>query len=247
MLALPDRLVRALLDAVPARELAPPRPKPAPVFDEKAALAQTSISIDVMANMILSGLAGHDPSYIRLAIGWPGECCRFEGPFDYIGYDGGGGIGSGPGMAVGAAMALRGSGRLPVAILGDGDYLMGLTALWTGVHHKVPLLVIVANNQSFFNDELHQERVARQRDRPVENRSIGLRMSDPPLDLAVLAQGQGAMGLGPVKTPADLKTTLAAAVDKVRAGATCVVDVHVAPEYARATSDALLRQIPSGR
>ena len=42
-------------------------------------------------------------------------------------------MGSGPGMAVGAALALNGSGRLPVAILGDGDYLMGVTALWTAV------------------------------------------------------------------------------------------------------------------
>jgi thiamine pyrophosphate-dependent acetolactate synthase large subunit-like protein len=63
-------------------------------------------------------------------------------------------------MTVGAALALRGSGRLPVAVLGDGDYLMGLTALWTGVHYRIPLLIVVSNNQSFFNDELHQERMA---------------------------------------------------------------------------------------
>ena len=99
-------------------------------------------------------------------------------------------------MAVGAALALRGSGRLPVAVLGDGDYLMGLTALWTGVHYRVPVLIVVANNQSFFNDELHQERIARMRGRPVENRSVGLRMSDPPFDLALLARGQGASASG---------------------------------------------------
>ncbi len=38
--------------------------------------------------------------------------CRFAHPLDYIGFDGGGGIGSGPGMAVGAALALR-DGRSP--------------------------------------------------------------------------------------------------------------------------------------
>ena len=89
--------------------------------------------------------------------------------------------------------------------LGDGDYLMGLTALWTGVHNRVPLLVIVSNNQSFFNDELHQERVARTRGRPIENRWIGLRMDGPRMNLATLAQGQGAIGLGPVRTVADLQ------------------------------------------
>ncbi|MBI1778393.1 MAG: thiamine pyrophosphate-binding protein [Proteobacteria bacterium] len=247
MLASPDRLVRKLLEAIPSSsspKRKPPTRAPAAV-DTGPAMREGRISIEVMAEATTSALAGHSPSYIRLPIGWPGEHCRFSHPLDYIGYDGGGGIGSGPGMAVGAALALRGTGRLPVAIIGDGDYLMGLTAIWTGVHHKVPVLIIVSNNQSFFNDELHQERVARMRQRPVENRWIGLRMSDPPLNLAVLAEGQGAVGLGPVTTPSQLKSTLAAAIDKVRQGATCVVDVHVAPEYARATSTALLRQIPS--
>ena len=51
--------------------------------------------------------------HVRLPLGWPGEFCRFEHPMDYIGFDGGGGIGSGPGMAVGAALAgpLAGFGR----------------------------------------------------------------------------------------------------------------------------------------
>ena len=68
---------------------------------------------------------------------------------------------------------LRGSGRLPVAILGDGDFLMGDNAIWTAVHYRIPLLVVIANNRSFFNDELHQERMARERGRPVENSWIG--------------------------------------------------------------------------
>jgi thiamine pyrophosphate-dependent acetolactate synthase large subunit-like protein len=148
-------------------------------------------------------------------------------------------------MAVGAALALRASGRLPVAVLGDGDYLMGLTAIWSAVRYRVPLLIVVANNQSFFNDELHQDRVARERGRAVENRSIGMRMDDPPLDLAMLARGQGAVGIGPVRHVADLEQAMAEAIAKVRAGATCVIDLHVAPEYARATSAALLRQIPA--
>src|SRR3974377_2090983 len=100
-----------------------------------------------------------------------------------------GGTGSGPVMSVGAALALRDSGsdRLPVAVLGDGDFLMGVTALWTAVRNSVPLLVVVANNRSFFNDELHQDRVARQRGRPVENRRIGQGIRGPPHHLAAMA------------------------------------------------------------
>ena len=38
---------------------------------------------------------------------------------------------------------------------------MGITALWTAAHYRIPLLLVVANNQSFFNDEVHQERMSR--------------------------------------------------------------------------------------
>jgi thiamine pyrophosphate-dependent acetolactate synthase large subunit-like protein len=261
MLAAPDSLVVQLLGAIDADRTpatwpaapqasaaAPQAPSSAPqaTIAEAPEAAQSGdrISIDDLARITLDALEGHAPSYIRLPLGWPGSCCRFNHPLDYIGFDGGGGIGSGPGMAVGAAIGLRGTGRLPVAILGDGDYLMGVTAIWTAVHYAVPVLIIVGNNASFFNDELHQERVARTRSRPVENRSIGLRMDDPPLNLATLAEGQGAIGFGPVDRTDALVAVLAQAIAKVRGGATVVVDVHVAPEYARGISSALLRQIP---
>ena len=254
LLAAPDTLVSALL-----AELGPSSSKAvrswfsnpaeaAPVGAEPAKwTADVRLPLDDLARVTTEALAPHKPSYIRLPLGWPGEYCRFAHPQDYIGFDGGGGIGSGPGMAVGAALALRdaGSDRLPVAVLGDGDYLMGLTALWTGVHYGVPLLIVVANNESFFNDELHQERMARLRGRPVENRWIGLRMSDPDMDLAQLARGQGANGYGPVRTVDDLTSALAQAVADVRAGALAVIDARVAPEYARAMSASLMRHVPA--
>ncbi len=261
VLANPDRLVDALLERIPKRRegTAPSsrettRPNvaakaPAQTAAPKDGLGslrgEACISIEDMARVTSTALSGQRPSYIRLPLGWPGEYCRFEDPLDFIGFDGGGGIGSGPGMAVGAALALKGSGRLPVAVLGDGDYLMGLTALWTAVHYRVPLLVLVSNNQSFFNDELHQERMARTRGRPVENRWVGLRMNDPPLDLGQLANGQGAIGHGPIRSVEALEHALGLAIGQVRAGSTCVVDVRVAPEYARAVSSALLRNIPN--
>jgi thiamine pyrophosphate-dependent acetolactate synthase large subunit-like protein len=254
LLASPDALVSRLLESIPARAIAfdtePARADAsthlAMAPTDKAA-SRSDISVDELARSTIDMLAPHAPSYIRLPIGWPGEACRFAHPLDYIGFDGGGGIGSGPGMAVGAALALQSSGRLPVAILGDGDYLMGLTAIWSGVHYGVPLLVVVANNHSFFNDELHQERTARVRERPVENRWIGMRMSDPAPDLAKLAQGQGAVGIGPVVDVGGYARALADAVARVKAGATVVIDVHVAPEYARAVSSAVVRHIPGER
>ena len=72
--------------------------------------------------------------------------------------------------------------------------MMGVTALWTAVHYRIPLSLVVAHNRSFFNDELHQEQVARMRSRPVENKWIGQRIDDPAIDMAKLAEGQDAVG-----------------------------------------------------
>jgi thiamine pyrophosphate-dependent acetolactate synthase large subunit-like protein len=251
MLAPPDALVAALLAALASRDdevrpawfataLAAAAAAPTAASDAPAA---DRLPLATLARLVTDALAPHRPSYIRLPLGWPGEFCRFAHPQDYIGFDGGGGIGSGPGMAVGAALALRGGDRLPVAVLGDGDYLMGLTALWTGVHYKVPLLIVVANNQSFFNDELHQQRMAELRGRPVENRWIGLRMSEPEFDLAALARGQGAIGHGPVQTAEALAAAISSGIAQVRGGAVVVIDVRVAAEYSRAVSSSLMRQV----
>jgi len=248
LLVSPDRAVECLLSALGSGSGRVAEPVTAAVNDPGPDLIEGRLSIEAMARTVTTTLAPFTPSYLRLPLGWPGSCCHFAEPIDYVGFDGGGGIGSGPGMAVGAALALRdmGSTRLPVAVLGDGDYLMGLTALWTGVHYRVPLLIIVANNQSFFNDELHQERMARMRGRPVENRSIGLRMSDPPLSLGTLAEGQGAVGFGPCATLQATAQAIHDAVQAVRSGKIAVVDVSVAPEYARATSNAMLHQSKTG-
>jgi thiamine pyrophosphate-dependent acetolactate synthase large subunit-like protein len=124
-------------------------------------------------------------------------------------------------------LALNGEERLAVAVLGDGDLLMGASALWTAAHYELPLLVVVANNRSFFNDEVHQERVARQRERPVENRWIGQHIRTPEPDLAALARSLGLVGVGPVASREQLGSALTEAVHSARDGAAVLVDVHV--------------------
>ncbi|HVC60984.1 MAG TPA: thiamine pyrophosphate-binding protein [Acetobacteraceae bacterium] len=199
------------------------------------------ISVPHMAQTLRHVIGARPASLLHVSLSWNAAAWPFREPLDYIGGDGGAGIGGGPGIAVGAALALRGSGRLPVAVCGDGDFLMGVTALWTAVHYNIPLLIAVANNRSFFNDELHQERVARMRNRPVENRWIGQRIGDPEIDLARMAAAQGAVGFGPVSEMGDLTTVFAQAIAAVEGGAVAVVDVRVAPGYAPAATAALLR------
>src|SRR4029077_4376566 len=175
--------------------------------------------------------AEQETCLIRLNLGWPADLTRYNHPLDYLGGDGGGGIGAGRGLTVGAALALRGSGRLPLAVLGDGDFIMGVSALWTATHYKITLLIVVANNRSFFNDEMHQERMARQRGRPVENKWIGQRIDGPRLDIRGFARAQGAIALGPIEIAADMEQVFQDAADKTRAGNIVVVEVRVNAEY----------------
>jgi thiamine pyrophosphate-dependent acetolactate synthase large subunit-like protein len=178
---------------------------------------------------------------MRLPLSWSGEMWDFKHPLDFLGYDGGGGIGSGPGMSIGSALGLKGTDRLPVAVIGDGDYMMGVNALWTAANARIPMLVVVCNNRSFFNDEVHQERVARQRKRPIENRWIGQRISDPAPDLAMMARGQGLTGIGPVEDAGELEKILVDAIAAVKRGETVVVDVVVQTGYSAAMTAGLTR------
>ena len=238
----PDIAVAAILPllrrARPAGQGAPTLP---PTTAARAPRPDVITPVSLAAG--LRDAVGSRPTcLIRSPLAWGGHVWETNHPLDALGGDGGGGIGGGPGMAVGAALALRGSGRLPIAVLGDGDFLMGATALWTAVHYRIPLLIVVANNNSFFNDELHQDRMARQRNRPVANRWIGQRIADPEPDLGMLARGQGATGFGPVRDPAELVRTLRSAIETVEAGGVALVDVRVEPGYATSMGSTIARR-----
>ncbi len=221
----PDLAVPLLVDAVRARPAALPPGAEARDEPDKA------VSLRALARTFNELTQGMAVCLSKLPLGWNGAYRHFRHPLDYLGADGGGGVGAGPGLTVGAALALKGSGRMVVGIMGDGDFLMGNTALWTATHYKLPCLILVANNRSFYNDELHQERVAKERGRPVENKWIGQRIDQPDIDLAMMARSQGAEGIGPVKELSQLRPALQDAIHKVQAGAVCVVDVRVVPGY----------------
>jgi len=204
--------------------------------------AGDKLTVDHLADALRRSIGARPASLTHVSLSWNGASWPFRHPLDYLGSDGGGGVGGGPGISVGAALALKGTGRLPVAVCGDGDFLMGVTALWTAAHYKIPLLLVVANNRSFFNDELHQERVARMRNRPVENRWVGQRISEPDIDLATMARAQGAQGFGPVSAISDLAPTFAKAIAAVEAGHVGVVDVRVEPGYTAAMTAVMTRK-----
>jgi thiamine pyrophosphate-dependent acetolactate synthase large subunit-like protein len=226
LLTEPDVAVPLLLEACGARK-APPRPVPAaPSF-----ASPTDVSILGVAQALNEAARGADLCLAKLPLGWNGAYRHFRHPLDYLGHDGGGGVGAGPGLTVGASLALQGTGRIPVGIIGDGDFLMANTAVWTAAHYRLPALFIVCNNRSFYNDEVHQERVAKERLRPVENKWIGQKMIDPDIDVAAIARAQGAQGIGPVTRVADVRPAIEKGLELARAGKVVVIDARVLPGY----------------
>ena len=234
MAASPDSVVADLLEALgpgtkaPWRERAPAKRKDA---------NGGSVTLDLIA-ATLRGLF-NEPDKVTFAClnrGWPVDIWPQRSGLAYLGKDGGGGLGSGPGLSVGAALALADMGRYAVSVLGDGDFCMGVTAIWTAVRHRIPLLILIDNNRSYFNDELHQENVAKARGRNPANRWIGLRMEDPLPDIAKFAQAQGATGIGPVTRGSDVKAALEKGVAVLKQGGVCVIDFHVDPGEERVSA-----------
>jgi thiamine pyrophosphate-dependent acetolactate synthase large subunit-like protein len=223
----PDAAVPLLLDAVtPRAASAAPRraPKAPPQPQEELTLAGVGAALTAATR-------GIDTCVSRLPLGWHGAYAHFRHPLDYIGFDGGAGVGAGPGITVGAALALKGTGRMTIGLCGDGDFLMGNTAVWTAAHYGIPCLMIVCNNRSYFNDERHQEHVAVARGRPAENAWIGQRISEPDIDIAAMARSQGAVAFGPIETLEAMHDAMRRAVESVQAGKVCVIDARVAPGY----------------
>lgn len=241
----PDIAVAQLLDVIEARAHIGLQPDTHGRSEASAKHADAErLNLSGLARVLRSQTDQVDVCLVRLPLGWNGDDWDFDHPLDFLGYDGGGGIGSGPGMLVGAALALQGSGRLPVAVLGDGDYLMGVQALWTAARYDIPLLAVVANNRSYFNDEVHQERVAKARGRDASRRWIGQRIDDPAPDIAGLARAQGLEGIGPITELEDLPGAVSKALEYLRAGRPVVLDVVVEAGYSAAMSAGLVRGAP---
>jgi hypothetical protein len=123
----PDAAVPLLLDAVQPRKSTVPVPKAA-----AGKVASTSaVTLQGVGDALREALEGVDYCVTRLPLGWHGSYLPFKHPLDYIGVDGGAGVGAGPGITVGGALAIKDSGRIALGIMGDGDFLMGNTAIWT--------------------------------------------------------------------------------------------------------------------
>ena len=177
--------------------------------DAQAQSSRTEISTACLALELGEAIRKEDWILVNgTSNGWARRLWDFTKPNQYLGGSGGAGVGYGSGAAIGAALALKDTGKLAVDIQSDGDLLMTSSSLWTAAKHRIPLLMVMHNNQSFYNSEEHGIEVAKFRNRPVENAGIGTHVDDPAVDFAKMAQSFGIQAEGPVRNPADLRPAL---------------------------------------
>ncbi|MEP7243475.1 MAG: thiamine pyrophosphate-dependent enzyme, partial [Gammaproteobacteria bacterium] len=156
---------------------------------------------------------------------WPQQLWSANHHHQYIGDAGAYGLGYLPGASVGAALAHRKHGRLPVAIGGDGDLLFSPAALWTAAHHKIPLLYLVHNNRAYHQEIMYVQSMAVKRQRGIDRAHIGNAITEPNVDFAKLAASLGIYSEGPITDPGELGPALARAVAVVKRGEPVLVDV----------------------
>ena len=143
---------------------------------------------------------------------------------------GGGGTGTGMGVAMGAALAFRGTDKVCVSIQNDGDLLYTAGSLYTLAHHDIPMLVVMFNNRSYYQDVGHQTAVSSNRERSVETVGIGVNLDGPSTDFATLAKSFGLYGVGPVLDAADIGPALKKGLDVVKnERRSAVIDTVVQP------------------
>jgi len=160
---------------------------------------------------------------------WQRRLLNFDKHYRYNGDNGGFGIGYDTPGSVGAALAHKRQGRLSIGIVGDGDLNFQPGVLWTAVHHKIPLLLVVHNNRAYHAEIMIVQRMCGNRGRAVANAHIGSAISEPTISYSQMAKAYGMYSEGPIEHPRDLAGAYQRALAKVRAGEPALVDVISQP------------------
>ncbi len=197
----------------------------------KDARSVRPLAVSTVVAEVWDVLKHEDWALVNNAVGaWTRRLWDWERPEHYLGTSGGAGLGYGMGAALGGALAYRDRGKVCVNLQADGDLLFTPSALWTAAHHRLPLLVVMFNNRSYYNSEEHAIELAGVRERPRERAGIGTRLDSPPVNFAQMAQSFGVYGDGPIETPEAIRPALERALRVVKEEQTlALVDIVMQP------------------
>ena len=161
---------------------------------------------------------------------WEPRLWNIDKHYQTNGTSGAYGQGYGASSSVGAALAHREHGRLPICITGDGDTMYVSGVHWTAAHHEIPLLSVVHNNRAYHQEVMHVQKMAAWRQRGADGGlEPGNVIDDPAIDFAGLAKSLGVWSAGPISDPNELRAALVKAIDVVEQGEPALVDVISQP------------------
>ncbi len=141
---------------------------------------------------------------------WARKLWDFDQPYRHAGKH----LGTGTqiGVALGVALAYKGTGKLVVDLQPDGDLLYDTSALWVASKHQIPMLVVMYNNRAYNNSWDHQFRISGWRGRTRDNVPVGTEIDGPAPDFAMLARAQGWYAEGPILCGDELPAALQRAI-----------------------------------
>jgi acetolactate synthase I/II/III large subunit len=190
------------------------------------------VSTARMCAEIWEAVKNEDWSYVSEGMhfaNWPARLWPMDKKYHFNGQSAGGGIGYNAPAALGAALANKKHGRFTVNIQCDGDLMYCPGTLWTAAHHKIPILNVMHNNRAYHAEVMYLRRAANLHGHPMPEGGIGVRLADPNLDFAKIAQGMGVYAEGPITDPKDLGPALKRAVAVVKKGLPALIDVVTQP------------------
>ena len=161
--------------------------------------------------------------------GWPGRLWNFDKHYQYIGGQGGGGIGYNAPASVGAALANKKHGRLSINIQTDGDMNYAPGILWTAAHHKIPLLTIMHNNRGYHAEVMILQNRASERNRGQDRTTISTKLWEPNINYAKMAETYGMYGEGPITEPTQLAAAFKRGIERIKRGEPALIDVVTQP------------------
>jgi len=158
---------------------------------------------------------------------WAAQFCLTEKPNHWISSGGAGTMGFGFPSAIGAQLAQK--DKTVVAVVGDGGFQMTLCELATAFNLKIPLKILVINNN-------YLGMVRQWQSMFYDNRLSGVDLVGNP-DFVRLASAYGCKGFR-LKRSADVKKILTAAMEYN--DGPCIIDAEVARE------DDVFPMVPAG-
>jgi len=177
--------------------------------------AQNPISHAWLAQETWNAIQGLDWIVQGNAEGWTRRLWKMEKPGCVVTAGGAAGLGTGIARAVGAGLAAKDKGAICVAFNGDGDFFYDPSAIWTAVHHHLPVLAIVLDNGGYIGEGGHVVYTANQRERSTAKSHIAVHIQNPRIDIAAYGRAQGAYA-DTVSDPDQLGAAIAKAVKVVK-------------------------------